>query len=236
MSEQTQANPEGYLLVDKPQGWTSFDVVAKVRGALQRELRQATGERCKLKVGHIGTLDPMATGLLVLMVGKYTKRVPEFIKQDKTYQTELKLGLTSTTGDSEGELTAVSDAVPTEEEVQKVIQTFVGEQMQTPPAYSAIKVDGQRAYKLARQGKKVELKPRPVTINSITDISYKYPKITFTCDVSSGTYIRSLVEDIGEQLGAGAYMSALRRTKIGDFLLNNAIDPASVEVSELKRF
>lgn len=209
---------DGLLLVDKPVGISSFGVVAKVRGCI----RAATGIK-RVKVGHTGTLDPAATGLLVLAIGKYTKKVPELIGHDKTYEVEMTLGQTSTTGDREGGLTSVNDLVPSEQDVAHVLRSFVGEQMQTPPAFSAIKVNGQRAYDLARKGQMVELKPRQITIYAINNSHYSYPKITFTARVSSGTYIRSLVEDVGKGLQTGAYMSALRRTAIGDFQLEDAI-------------
>lgn len=202
----------GILLVDKPSGWTSFDVVAKVRGIVRRE----TGLK-KPKVGHTGTLDPLATGLLVLVVGSYTKRVPELTKLDKTYEVSMTLGQVSTTGDEEGEKTAISDRMPQEVDIQQCLQNLEGEMEQTPPIFSAIKVNGQRAYKLARAGKPVVIEPRKVEIYSITDVEYTYPLVKFTTEVSSGTYIRTLVEDIGKQLDVGAYMSGLRRTKVGDF-------------------
>jgi len=208
---------DGLLLIDKPKGWTSFDVVAKVRGQIRKE----TGLK-KPKVGHTGTLDPLATGLLVLTIGTYCKRAQEFSKLDKVYEVEMKLGETSTTGDDEGEKTKINDNKPTLEEVEAALRKFTGDIMQTPPIYSAIKVDGQRAYKLAREGKEVKLEPRPVKIYEITDVKYEYPKLSFTAKVSSGTYIRSLVEDIGKELGAGAYMSNLRRTKVGDFSISGA--------------
>lgn len=207
----------GILLIDKPKGWTSFDVVAKVRGAVKAE----TGLK-RPKVGHAGTLDPLATGLLIILVGDYCKKASEYSKLDKTYEVELKLGETSTTDDAEGEITAVSNQRPSKEEVESAIDGFIGEISQTPPIFSAIKVDGQRAYKLARAGEVPEMKARPVTIHSITDMNYNYPKITFITEVSSGTYIRSLVRDIGEKLGTGAYMTDLQRTKIKDFDLANA--------------
>ncbi|MCA9331354.1 tRNA pseudouridine(55) synthase TruB [Candidatus Saccharibacteria bacterium] len=202
----------GILLVDKPSGWTSFDVVAKVRGIVRRQ----TGLK-KPKVGHTGTLDPLATGLLVLVVGSYTKRVPELTKLDKTYEVSMTLGQVSTTGDEEGEKTAISDRMPQEVDIQQCLQNLEGEMEQTPPIFSAIKVNGQRAYKLARAGKPVVIEPRKVEIYSITDVEYTYPLVKFTTEVSSGTYIRTLVEDIGKQLDVGAYMSGLRRTKVGDF-------------------
>jgi tRNA pseudouridine55 synthase len=208
---------EGLLLVDKPEGISSFGVVAKVRGIL----RPKTGIK-KIKVGHTGTLDPAATGLLVLAIGSYTKKVPQLIKQDKTYFVTITLGKTSTTGDKEGEFTSVSDAKPTKQDVSSSLNRFVGEIMQTPPIFSAIKINGQRAYNLARQGKEVKMEPRPVTIYAIDLIDYSYPTVKFTCNVSSGTYIRSLAGDIGNKLGTGAYMSDLRRTKIGEFDIKEA--------------
>lgn len=217
---------DGILLINKPSGWTSFDVVAKIRGVIKRE----TGLK-KPKVGHTGTLDPLATGLLVLTIGSYCKRAQEFSGLDKTYEVTMRLGLTSTTGDEEGEKTVVSDHVPSHEEVEDVIKEFIGEIQQTPPIYSAIKVDGQRAYKLARAGKEVILQPRAVRIDRIELVEYAYPEIKFIADVSSGTYVRSLVQDIGEKLEAGAYMTDLRRTRVGDFLLENAIKVEEFDAS-----
>lgn len=214
---------DGLLLIDKPAGWTSFDVVAKIRSVIKHE----TGQK-KPKVGHTGTLDPLATGLLVLTLGTYCKRAGEFSKHDKTYEVTVRLGLTSSTGDEEGEKTAVSDRVPSHEEVEDALKRFVGEIEQVPPAYSAVKVDGQRAYKLARAGKEVTLEPRRVTIYTIDDISYAYPDISFVTRVSSGTYVRSLADDIGKALGTGAYMSALRRTSVGTFGVQDAIRPDAV--------
>lgn len=213
---------DGLLLVDKPKGWTSFDVVAKVRGTLKK-----SGVN-KPKVGHTGTLDPLATGLLVLTLGTYCKRAGEFSKLDKTYEVTMRLGETSTTDDGEGDVTKVSDAKPTEDELKSAINSFVGEISQVPPAFSAIKVNGKRAYKLAREGKEVVIEPRTVTVHGITNINYTYPDVTFIASVSSGTYIRSLTRDIGEKLGTGAYMSDLRRTNIGKFKLENAIQIADL--------
>jgi tRNA pseudouridine55 synthase len=221
---------EGLLLIDKPTGVSSFGVVAKVRGCI----RATTGIK-KIKVGHIGTLDPAATGLLVLAIGKYTKKVPDLIGHDKTYIVEATLGYTSTTGDIEGELSSVSKSVPTLINVHEVMRGFIGEQLQIPPAFSAIKINGQRAYDLARKGKPVELKARPVTIYSIEDIEYDYPKVHFTATVSSGTYIRSLVEDIGTKLTTGAYMSALRRIAIGEFSINGALKLEDVTIETVAK-
>lgn len=219
----------GLLLIDKPKGWTSFDVVAKVRGTI----KHATGE--KIKVGHTGTLDPHATGLLVLAVGKATKTIESLTKLDKTYEVTMQLGKTSTTDDSEGIITDSKRATPPNpEQVEAVVQSFVGESQQVPPIYSAIKVNGKRAYKLAREGKAVEMKPRTVTIHSIEQVTYEWSVVTCVAHVSSGTYIRSLVRDIGEKLGTGAYMSDLRRTTVGSYALETAITPVDVTIEQLQ--
>lgn len=211
---------QGVLLVDKPSGWTSFDVVNFVR----KQVATIEGKKPKnTKVGHTGTLDPLATGLLVLLVGKeYTRRATELTKLDKTYDVTMKLGETSTTGDEEGEKMAVSDTIPTQEAVLGALDAFQGQIMQTPPAFSAMKINGQRAYHLARQGKEVALEPRPVMIYKNMLTSYDYPYVKFTSEVGSGTYIRSLVEDLGKMLTTGAYMSDLRRTRVGQFDITDA--------------
>jgi tRNA pseudouridine55 synthase len=220
---------QGILLIDKPSGWTSFDVVNYVRRIVATE----EGKKPKnCKVGHTGTLDPLATGLLVILVGKeYTRKATELSKRDKTYEVTMKLGEVSTTGDEEGEKKAVSDTVPDPTAVLEALESFQGQIMQTPPAYSAMKINGVRAYKLARKGETVELEARPVTIhrNELTD--YNYPYVKFTSEVSSGTYIRSLVEDLGKLLGTGAYMSDLRRTTVGKFAIDDAlqIDGLTIE-------
>lgn len=219
---------QGVLLVDKPSGWTSFDVVNFVR----KQVATALGKKPKnTKVGHTGTLDPLATGLLVLLVGKeYTRRATELTKLDKTYEVTMRLGMTSTTGDEEGAKTAVSDTVPTPEAIQAALETFQGVIQQTPPAFSAMKINGQRAYHLARQGKEVVLEARPVTIYSNKLTSYEYPLVRFTSEVGSGTYIRSLVEDLGRELGTGAYMTDLRRTRVGQFDLADAVQPDAADL------
>lgn len=223
----------GILLVDKPQGWTSFDAVNKVRRLIQYSDLNVTGKK-RFPVGHTGTLDPMATGLLVLLLGKYTKRAPELTKLDKTYDVTMRLGQTSTTGDEEGEKTTVSNAVPTQDAVEQALVQFVGDSMQVPPMYSAIKIDGKRAYKLAREGRKVEMEARPVHIEYIRLTGYEYPNVTFTTLVSSGTYIRSLVEDAGNVLGTGAYMSGLRRTTVGPFDIAGAISMEDINLEAIK--
>lgn len=219
----------GYLLIDKPKDWTSFDAVNYVRRMVQQngldaiELKPGQQRKKRFPVGHTGTLDPQATGLLVLLLGSYTRRAMELTKLDKTYEVVMKLGETSTTGDVEGEKTKLSDAQPTQAQLQQAINKYTGDIMQTPPVFSAMKVNGQRAYKLARQGKEVVLEPRPARINGIELTSYEYPYAHFTADVSSGTYIRSLVEDLGKELQTGAYMSDLRRTRIGQFNVADAV-------------
>jgi tRNA pseudouridine55 synthase len=212
---------QGLLLVDKPKNWTSFDVVNYVRATLARSM----GVKPKtIKVGHTGTLDPLATGLLVLLIGqKYTRRAGELSRLDKIYEVTLHLGFTSSTADDEGEKQSVNSREPKVAEIRKVLDHFTGEMKQVPPAFSAIKVHGQRSYKLARAGQSVTLEPRPITIYQNRLKQYSYPLVQFISSVSSGTYIRSLVEDIGRELNTGAYMSELCRTSIGDFSLKNAV-------------
>lgn len=212
----------GLLLIDKPSGWTSFDVVAKIRGTLKH------GGVAKPKVGHTGTLDPLATGLLVLVLGDYCKRAQEFSKLDKVYDVTMLLGQTSTTGDEEGDKTLVNDMQPSETQLRDAAAKFRGEIEQVPPAYSAIKINGQRAYKLARAGKEVKLESRKVTVYSLDITDYSYPEATFITSVSSGTYVRTLAEDIGYALGTGAYMSALRRLSVGQWKVDNAFDMSNI--------
>ncbi len=212
---------QGLLLVDKPAGWTSFDVVNYVR----RIVAAAEGKKPKaVKVGHTGTLDPFATGLLVLLIGKdYTRRAGEFSKLDKTYEATIRLGQTTSTGDPEGEITLVSNTTPDLTTLQEAVARFRGQIEQVPPAYSAIKVNGQRAYQLARAGQEVTLAARPATIHQLEITNYLYPEVGLMAQVSSGTYIRTLVTDIGEALSTGAYTTALRRTAVGVFSLQDAV-------------
>jgi tRNA pseudouridine55 synthase len=223
---------QGILLVDKPAGWTSFDVVNYVR----RMVANIEGKKPKnVKVGHAGTLDPFATGLLVLLIGKeYTRRAGEFSKLDKTYEMTMILGKKSSTGDPEGEIIEISDKKPTKDELEAAVSQFQGQIEQVPPAYSAIKIDGQRAYKLARAGKEVIIEPRQVTINRLEIISYDYPEVQLVADVSSGTYIRTLVEDIGESLATVAYTMALRRTQVGPLSLKEAAVVKELEAPNLE--
>jgi tRNA pseudouridine55 synthase len=205
------------ILVDKPAGISSFGVVARVRA----KLRDQAGR--KIKVGHTGTLDPFATGLMILLSGKKTREAGNFSKLDKVYEATICLGAQSTTGDPEGEITHnLVSKWPTDTKIKEVVQSFVGEITQTPPIYSAIKVNGQRAYKLARQGREVEMPKRQVTIYSIEVLDTKNQEVKIRAHVSSGTYIRTLAEDIGKKLGTGAYCRELRRVKIADYSVENA--------------
>lgn len=218
------------ILIDKPTHMTSFGVVARVR----RQLSEDTGK--KVKVGHCGTLDPFASGLLILVTGKQTKNAGEFMKKDKVYEATICLGWVSSTGDPEGEITEYipqqgSSSVKgsTLNRVNNVLKQFVGEIEQTPPMFSAIKINGQRAYKLARKGEVVEIPKRTVTIYSLELLDYSYPELRIRTHVSSGTYIRSLAIDIGEALGMGAYCRELRRTKIADWDVADATSEFVIE-------
>ena len=207
---------EQLIFVDKPTGMTSFGAVARVR----RQLSQDAGH--KIKVGHTGTLDPFATGLLILLAGKATKKAPELTKLDKEYIAKLRLGACSTTDDPEGEI-SIKDPCPEFDKstIQKHLAQFIGEIQQKPPIFSAIKIQGQRAYRLARRGQNPEMPTRTVKIYDLEILDYQPPYLTILAKVSSGTYIRSLARDLGESLGCGAYLTELRRTKIGDFELAN---------------
>ncbi|MBR6166491.1 tRNA pseudouridine(55) synthase TruB [Candidatus Saccharibacteria bacterium] len=202
---------EAIIFVDKPSGMSSFGAVARVRRILSQQ------EGHKVKVGHTGTLDPFATGLLILLAGKATKKAPELTKKDKVYEATIRLGETSTTGDPEGEITKTGAELPTVEQIQETLKRFTGKIEQRPPAFSAIKINGQRAYKLARAGKEFEIPTRQVEIYKLDIVEYNEPELKIRTHVSSGTYIRTLAEDIGRALGCGAYCSALRRTKIADY-------------------
>jgi tRNA pseudouridine55 synthase len=225
---------EGLILIDKPADWTSFDAVNFVR----RIVAQLENKKPKnVKLGHTGTLDPFATGLLILLVGKaYTKRAGEFSKLDKTYDLIMKLGQTSSTGDSEGEIEEISDCKPALSRVQEILDNYRGEIDQVPPAFSAIKVNGQRAYKLARSGLTPVLEPRKVTIYKLELLSYDYPDIELRATVSSGTYIRSLVKDIGRDLQVGAYTKDLRRLQISSYNVENAIGPKELTSSNIEQY
>lgn len=204
----------GLFLINKPKGITSHDVVDY--------LRRVTNEKT---IGHGGTLDPMASGLMIVAIGReFTKQILKFSGLGKEYIATITLGANSTTYDAEGELTVVSNKEPSLEEIRTVLDGLIGWQEQMPPIFSAKKIKGKKAYDLARMGKVVELDPVKVEIKLMDLINYQYPEVSFKVLVSAGTYIRSLAFDIGTKLGTGAYLSKLIRTKVGDYLLDKAID------------
>ncbi len=206
------------LLVDKPMHWTSFDVVNKLRYAISRK----AGKR--LKVGHAGTLDPLAIGLLIICTGKKTKEIDRYTGMTKEYTGTMHLGATTPTYDAESEPdNTFSTEHITSELIEKVRHSFVGEQDQIPPMYSAVKVDGKVAYNQARKGKELELKPRRISIEEFVISKIDLPHVDFRVVCSKGTYIRSLVYDFGKKLNSGAYLQTLCRTRIGEFELKNAL-------------
>ena len=219
-------NPiEGEIFyVDKPLRWTSFDAVKRVRGVLARKTKKK-----KLKVGHAGTLDPLATGVLIVCSGKATKRIDELQAHEKEYIATLQLGATTPSFDLETEIDATfpTDHI-TRQLVEQTLTQFVGNIQQVPPAFSACKVDGRRAYKIARKGRQVELKAKELVITEIELLDFSAPSFTIRVVCSKGTYIRALARDIGEALGSGAHLTALRRTRVG----NVSIDKCS-SVDEL---
>lgn len=203
----------GFLLIDKPAGMTSHDVIDR--------LRRITGIR---KIGHAGTLDPFATGLLIVAVERSaTKRLGELLKLDKTYEAVAVLGATSDTQDLTGKITEIPDVTaPDENAVRKALARHTGKLLQTPPMYSAKKIKGRKLYELARKGEEVAREPVPVTIHGLTLDRYAYPELAFTVSCSSGTYIRTLAHDIGHELGTGAYLKELRRTRISGYDIKDA--------------
>lgn len=201
------------LLFDKPYGWTSFDLVRKVRGLIRIK-----------KIGHAGTLDPLATGLMILCTGKFTKRINEFMGQEKEYVAEVTLGAITPTYDLESEpIEHKPWESITEADLELALEKFRGPILQIPPAHSAIKVGGKRVYELARAGKEVKLEPRPVTIRELEVMKRDGNLITLRVVCTTGTYIRSLAHDLGQSLGCGAYLSGLVRTRIGEQLLTQAM-------------
>ncbi len=207
------------ILVNKPLEWTSFDVVNKIRSSL----KYGIGIK-KMKVGHSGTLDPMASGLLLICVGNYTKLIDHLTVKSKTYIAQVKFGSITATYDSEApEEDHKSINHLSQESIQDLTSIFIGELQQVPPIYSALKINGQSAHKLARRGKDVELKARSITILSNTLIECNLPYVSFEVECSKGTYIRSLAHDMGQSLEVGAYLSRLKRTRIGTYNLQNAM-------------
>lgn len=207
------------LLINKPLGWTSFDVVNKLRYALKNH----TGNK-KIKVGHAGTLDPLATGLLIICTGKKTKEIDNYQGMPKSYKATIVLGATTASYDAESPPENQTDtSAITPLQVAEAMQSFLGDIQQAPPIYSAIKQDGKKLYELARQGVAVTVKMRDVHISKFEMISCKLPEVVAEVDCSKGTYIRSLAHDLGQKLEVGAYLSALERTAIGDFKVETAL-------------
>jgi tRNA pseudouridine55 synthase len=217
---------EGVILVNKPKGLTSYDVVDFVR------------RRLKIKrVGHAGTLDPLAEGLLIILVGrKYTKLFSKFVNFDKEYIGVLKLGETTTTGDSQGEVIKKADYSHVDEEkIKEAFSSFRGEISQIPPMVSALRIGGKRLYRLARKGIVVERKPRKIKIYSLKILNIDLPLVEFYIHCSKGTYVRKLAEDIGEYLGCGAHIVSIKRTKVGSFKLEEAIELNEINENHLRK-
>ena len=218
-----------FLLIDKPKGVTSHDVVDVIRGI--------TGEK---RVGHAGTLDPNATGLLIVGVGRdSTRKLGDLTKKtNKKYVADIFLGEERDTDDIEGQIVkkVIPTTTPDINVIRKTLDIFLGKQLQTPPAFSAIKVGGKKAYKEARKGKEIVLEPREIVVYSINLINYEYPHLTLKFSVSAGTYIRSLARDIGKHLGVGGYLFDLRRTRVGDFNVKDAVNLASLNKDNWKTY
>ena len=209
------------LLLDKPLGWTSFDLVNKVRGIIERHHKL---KRLSIKVGHAGTLDPLATGLMLVCTGRMTKKIDTYQGMPKEYTGTFTLGATTPSFDLEKE---VDKTFPvshiTEEEIQNAAKNFIGVHEQEPPIFSAKKVDGERAYELARRGEQVKMKTSSIEITEFEITGIRLPEVDFRVTCTKGTYIRSLARDFGTALKSGAYLSSLRRTKIGDYAIGDAL-------------
>jgi len=217
----------GVLVVDKPIGWSSMDVI--------RRIRRSAGQR-KLKAGHAGTLDPLATGVLVCCIGKATKLAEKLMGQSKVYEAEVDLSAFTTTDDKEGERDEMAiDEPPAREIVEEALKQFVGDIEQTPPAFSAIHVNGKRAYDLARAGKEVKIASRIVKVYEATLLDYHWPVATVKIHCGKGTYIRSIARDLGKELGTGGHLASLRRTVSGQFEVTNAMPGKVLEERELKQ-
>ena len=219
VNEQNTFEEGQLILIDKPFEWTSFDVVRKIRYLTKTK-----------KVGHAGTLDPLATGLLIVCTGKFTKKINEYMAQEKEYTGSITLGATTPTYDLESK---PENFLPMEtltgEHIKETTKFFTGNILQTPPIHSAIKKDGQRAYELARKGMDIKLEPRAITISQFEITKIELPKIYFKVVCTTGTYIRSLANDFGEKIGCGGYLSSLCRTRIGEFLLEDAMSMEQFE-------
>jgi tRNA pseudouridine55 synthase len=219
MSLQPAKELDGVLLVDKPRDFTSHDVVARLRRKLHMK-----------RIGHAGTLDPLATGLLVMLIGKSTRISQYLISQDKVYEGEITLGVTTNSQDADGEVVSTQEVPPlTEAQVRAALAGFLGDQYQTPPMFSAIKKDGVPLYKLARQGEEIEREPRFIRVMAFELLGFASPKITFRLACTKGTYVRSIAHDLGQKLGCGAHLSALRRTKSGTMDISQAMTLEGIE-------
>ena len=219
--KQNPPSPAHVFFIDKPLTWTSFDVVKRMRGITKIR-----------KIGHAGTLDPLATGLLIVCTGKNTKRITEFQDQQKEYTGTIVLGATTPSFDLETEVenqTSIDHL--TEDDVKKAVEPFLGEITQYPPIHSAVKIDGQRAYKKARKGEDVKVRPRQVVVDKFELTRIELPEVDFVIQCSKGTYIRTLANDLGKELGVGGYLKALRRTKIGEYSVDDAITLEQLEAT-----
>ena len=217
---------DGVLVIDKPAGISSAAVVGRIKRTLPRGT----------KVGHAGTLDPFATGVLVILIGKATKLAEQFMSQPKQYIATIKLGATTRTLDTESEEIVTEGAVAAGiERIKELLPRFVGEIEQKPPAYSALKIEGRPAYKLAREGRPVELAARKVKVYGIEVVRYEWPELEVKIDCGRGTYVRSLARDIGEALGVGGYLTVLRRTRVGECRIEQAIGLDQVSVEKIRR-
>lgn len=207
------------IVIDKPLGWTSFDAVKRLRGAIQRRLNVR-----KFKVGHAGTLDPLATGVLIVCTGRATKRITELQEGMKEYIAEVKFGATTPSYDLEKEIDATYPWEHiTRERIEAVLPRFIGHVMQVPPVFSAVKIDGKRAYNYARKGKEVDIKAKPLEIREMEILKWEAPVLTLRVLCSKGTYIRALARDLGEALDSGAHLVGLRRTRVGDYTEQQAL-------------
>ena len=207
------------LVIDKPYRWTSFDAVKRLRGAVQRRLNAK-----RFKVGHAGTLDPLATGVLLVCTGRATKRIAELQEGMKEYVAEITFGATTPSYDREKEIDATYPWEHiTPELIAETLPKFQGHLMQVPPVFSAVKVDGKRAYNYARKGKEVEIKAKPLEIKELEVLNWEAPKLTLRVLCSKGTYIRALARDLGEAMKSGAHLTALRRTRVGDYTIDDAM-------------
>ncbi len=229
MNNAANSYEEGcVLLINKPMHWTSFDAVHKIRNTIRTK-----------KVGHAGTLDPLASGLLIICTGKFTKKINEYMAQEKEYTGTITLGATTPTFDLESEpQNFMSLTGLTEENIYEMLPSFTGEILQVPPIHSAIKVNGKRVYKLARKGDDVKLEPRKTTIKEFEIVKIEFPILSFRVVCSTGTYIRSLANDFGAALGCGGYLSSLCRTRIGSYLLSDAVtieEFVNAEKSKIER-